>query len=270
MQESAALLLDQQRFEGWAAFTLGSAQLATSQPGQFVALRCAAPGSYDPLLRQPLFVAATDQRANTATLLLPEAHPAYDSLNSRLRGAALDLLGPLGHGWKIGSAVRTLALLGTAAQAPALFALAQAAVARRLAVSVSIGATNDGQIPINSPAESSAPPAFLLPPAAEYHVAYGSDPAEAALTLLDEQLLRWADLLAIALPSSYLPRVARHVRNTRLQWNRDFAQAALLDPADTQLACCVGVCGVCSIETRHERQLVCSAGPIFDLRDLVR
>jgi dihydroorotate dehydrogenase electron transfer subunit len=268
MDQGAALLLDQQRFDGWATWTLGAAQLAATQPGQFVALRCAATDSYDPLLRQPLFVAATDVRAGTATLLLPDTHPAYGFLNSRLRGAALDLLGPLGHGWKIGGSVRTLALLGTAAQAPALFALAQVAVAKRLAVSVSIGASNDK--PAQGTAGIGAPPAFLLPPAAEYHVAYGADPAEAALTLLDEQLLRWADLLAIALPSSYLPRVAQHVRTTRLQWSRDFAQAALLDPADAALACCVGVCGVCGIETRHEHRLACSSGPVFDLRDLVR
>jgi hypothetical protein len=166
--------------------------------------------------------------------------------------------------------VRTLALLGTAAQAPALFALAQVAVTRGLAVSVSIGATDEEPAQSKNAMAMVAPPAFLLPAAAEYHVAYGADPAAAALTLLDEQLLRWADLLAIALPSSYLPRVAQHVRNTRLQWSRDFAQAALLDPADTSLACCVGVCGVCSIEARHERRLVCSSGPVFDLRDLVR
>ena len=268
MHEGVALLLDQQRFEGWATWTLGSAQLAATQPGQFVALRCAAPDSYDPLLRQPLFVAATDGRAGTAMLLLPDTHPAYAFLNSRPRGAALDLLGPLGHGWKIGGSVRTLALLGTAAQAPALFALAQAAVARRLAVSVSIGATNDETAQSNNTAGVDAPPAFLLPAAAEYHVAYGPDPAAAALTLLDEQLLRWADLLAIALPSIYLPRVAQHVRNTRLQWSRDFAQAALLDSA--RLACCVGVCDACGIEARHQRRLVCSSGPVFDLRDLVR
>jgi dihydroorotate dehydrogenase electron transfer subunit len=269
MREGAVLLLDQQRFEGWATFTLGSAQLAMTKPGQFVALRCASEESYDPLLRQPLFVAATDQRDRTAMILLPDTHPAYLFLNSQPRGVTLDVLGPLGEGWKIDDSVRTVALLGTAIQAPALFALAQLAVARRLAVSVSIGVTSDEATQPANAAQMSAPPAFLLPAAAEYHVAHGSDPAEAALALLDEQLLRWADLLAIALPARLLPHVAHRVRTTRLQWSRGFAQAALFEPADTRLACCVGMCGACMIETRRERRLACSSGPIFDLRDLV-
>ncbi|HEX6287860.1 MAG TPA: hypothetical protein VFZ66_01650 [Herpetosiphonaceae bacterium] len=269
MHEHTAILLDQRRFERWAAFTLGSAQLAAVQAGQLIALRCASVGSYDPLLRQPLFVAAADRQVATCTLLVPDTDPAHWFLNSQPRGAALDILGPLGHGWKLGASVRTLALLGTTAQAPALFGLAHDAVGRGLAVSVVLGA-RDKDSDDSTDAGTSAPPPFLLPAAAEYNITHGPDPAAAALALLDEQLLRWADLLALALPSADLPQAAQRVRSVRLQWPREFAQAALLDPADARLVCCVGVCGVCGIEAKQGRRLVCSAGPVFDLRDLVR
>lgn len=271
MQESTAILLDQQRFERWASFTLGSAQVATAQPGQYVALRCAPVGSYDPLLRQPLFVATADPRASTCTLLVSDLDPAYDFLNSQVRGATINLLGPLGHGWNVAAPVRTLALIGTSIQASALFALAHSSVARGLSVTLVLGASDDDSPAANGDLQAlSAPPPFLLPAAAEYNVAQGDDPAEAVLSLLDDALLRWADLLAIALPVELLPRVAQSVRNVRLQWNRDFAQVALLSPKQNQLACCVGICGACSIDVRHGRKLVCSDGPVFDLRDLVR
>jgi dihydroorotate dehydrogenase electron transfer subunit len=263
MQESRAMLLDQQRFERWASFTVGAAQLAAAQPGQFVGLRCTPANSYDPLLRQPLFVVAADPRAKTCTLLASDLDPAYDFLNRQPRGTVLDLIGPLGRGWNLAATVRTLALIGTAAQAPALFALAHSAIARGLAVALSIVAAADGEA-------IAAPPPFLLPAAAEYHIVQDDDLAQAGLALLDDTLLRWADLLAIALPAELLPEVAQRVRQVRLQWNRDFAQVALLGTARHQIACCVGVCGVCGIEARHGRKLLCSDGPIFDLRDLVR
>lgn len=271
MQESTAILLDQQRFERWTSFTLGSAQLAAAQPGQYVALRCAPAGSYDPLLRQPLFVATTDPRANTSTLLVSDLDPAYDFLNMQVRGATLNLLGPLGRGWNVGASVRTLALIGTPAHASALFALAHSCVARGLSVTLALGDTGDDAATANAePQPLIGPPPFLLPAAAEYNVAQGDDPAEAALSLLDDTLLRWADLLAIALPVELLPRVAQRVRAVRLQWNRDFAQVALLSTQEHQLACYVGICGACSIDGRQGRKLVCSEGPVFDLRDLVR
>lgn len=264
MIEPTTIVLEQQQFGDWASLTLGLAQrtsaLATARPGQFVALRCTTAGSYDPLIRRPLFIAATDAQAGTCQLLVARTDPAFAFVSALSRGAHLDVLGPLGQGWTIDGAARMLALLGTATHAAALFALAHGAVGRGLSVSVLLGTDET----------LSAPEPFLLPAAAEYNVAVGTSADSAALSLLDEQVLRWADQVAVALPQTQLSAVAQRVRNVRLQWSRGFAQAALLHPDDSGLACCVGVCGVCAIETRQAARLACIDGPIFDLRDLVR
>lgn len=253
--EPSAILLDQQHHGDWAWITLGSAPLAAARPGQFLALRCAQPGSYDPLVRESRFIAATDVRAGTTQLLLRRDDPACAFLSTQRQGIHLDILGPLGHGWNVARSVRTVALVGTAAQSAPLVALAHQSVAAGLAVSVGLGTD-----------ESAAPPAFLLPAAAEYNIAQSPNAALAAVSLLDDQLLRWADLVAVSLPSAHLPAVAQRIRAVRLQWNAAFAQAAVLPP----LACCIGVCGVCVVETHRERRLACVDGPIFDLRELVR
>lgn len=259
-----AIMLEQQQFGDWAWLTIGSAQrssaLAAARPGQFVAVRCAGVGSYDPLIRRAIFIATTDQQSGTCKLLVSQRDPAFAFLTGLTRGAALDLLGPLGHGWTVDPATRMLALLGTASAAASLFALAHWAVGRGLGVSVLLGA--DEQV--------TAPEPFLLPAAAEYNVATGTDAAVAALSLLDDQMLRWADLLAIALPQTQLSAAAQRVRNVRLQWSRGFAQAALLAPDSGGLPCCTGICGTCAVETRQGTRLSCVDGPIFDLRDLVR
>ena len=105
-----------------------------------------------------------------------------------------------------------------------------------------------------------------MPPAAEYNIAASRASEAAALSLLDDALLRWADMLGVALPLPFWSRVARRVGDARIQWSRGFAQVAVLPP----LACGVGVCGACGVETLRGPRLACVDGPIFDLRALVR
>ncbi|PLS78405.1 MAG: hypothetical protein CYG59_18835 [Chloroflexi bacterium] len=256
MQEVRAVLLEQQSFGPWRSVTLGAAALAAAQPGQYLALHWTGTGSFDPLLRQPLFVTTTDSRAGTCELLVEATSPALGFLGNAAPGTTLDVLGPLGKGWQLAADVRTLAVLGTAATAPALFGLAHHAIARGVAVTVLLGTASRDE----------APPPFLLPAAAEYNVAQSKAFASAAIALLDDHALRWADMLAAALPHPYWAKLAQRVSDVRIRWSRGFAQVAVLPP----LPCCVGVCGVCAVETRHASRLACVDGPVFDLRDLVR
>jgi dihydroorotate dehydrogenase electron transfer subunit len=50
----------------------------------------------------------------------------------------------------------------------------------------------------------------------------------------------------------------------KYRWERGFASALLEGP----LVCGVGACGVCAIELRRGMRLLCSDGPVFDLRDV--
>lgn len=256
MQQPSAVLLTIDRHDVWASVTLGAPVLANAAPGQFLALRCALPGSFDPLPRQPVFIAAGDVATGTCQLLLRADDPALRFLEQLPAGAALDVLGPLGHGWTIDLQTRTIALVGVATQAAPLIALARHAVARGAAVALLLGA----------PKRSAAPPPFLLPAAAEYNIAASRAEAAAALSSADDMLLRWADMLAVALPFPFWGRVAQRVGDARIRWSRGFAQVAVLPP----LACSVGLCGACEVETRNGHKLACADGPIFDLRDLVR
>ncbi len=270
MQEHSATLLDHQRLGRWSRWTFSAPGLANLQPSQYVALRCASAGSYDPLVREPLFAAGTDARAGTMSWLVEQNDAAWAFLASQPIGAALNVLGPMGHGWQISPAARTVALVGTTAHAAALFGLAQHVVARGLAASLLLGAH----------AADAAPPPFLLPADAEYNLAIArgdgretkdeqdipSSAATAALELLTADTLRWADVLAVALPFEMLSTVAQRVRQHRLQWTDGMVQALVLPPP----ACHVGVCGVCAVPTRQGHRLACVDGPVFDLREVAR
>jgi len=247
-------LLTIQTFDAWCWAAIRSERAANAAPGQYLGLRCAAPGGWDPLARQPLFVAAADPRAGTAQLLFPTTHPAAAFLGSLAPETPLDALGPLGRGWRVDASARALALAGTAEHAAALWSLAHHAIGRGLTVSVLLG--GDERLP--------PPPPFLLPAAAEYDTAVGVDAGTAALTLLTAQLLAWSDLVALALPPALLNHARQLVRSARLQWRPNYAQALWLPPP----ACSTGACGVCAVPLHRGTALACVDGPVFDLREL--
>jgi len=290
MQEYTATVADHQRLGRWSRWTLHAPALVNMEPGQYVAMRCAAPGSYDPLVRLPLWAADADARAGTLSVLLAQDEPAGKFLARQPVDGSIDLLGPLGRGWQIAPTARTLAIVGTIEHAGALFGLAQRAVRRGLAVSLLLGADEP----------DAAPPPFLLPADAEYNVTGAwdagtgkqaskgtkkrkreqeTDPiqhptsaipngaaAAVAVRQLTDDTIRWADVLACTLPLEQLTIVAQRMRATRLNWADGMAQALVLPLP----VCHVGVCGVCAMPTRQGYRLACVDGPVFDLKELAR
>ncbi len=284
MQEYTATIVEHQRLGRWSRWALHAPALVNMDPGQYVAMRCAPPNSYDPLVRLPLWTADADPRGGTITVLLARDAPAWQFLARQPIGGSIDLLGPVGRGWQIAPTARTLAIVGTTEHAGALFGLAQRAVRRGLAVSLLLGADEP----------DAAPPPFLLPADAEYNVAQGTrnteqgtgkqasketkkqkrqqeaDPIPNSQSKIENQLsddtIRWADVLACALPLDQLTLVAQRIRAARLNWADGLAQALVLPPP----VCHVGVCGVCAVPTRGGYRLACVDGPVFDLKELAR
>lgn len=237
-------------------------QLAQSvQPGQYCMVRCCHPTASDPLLRRPFFVHSVRRDQGTCAFLVHVRGRGTAWLAEQGVGAALDIMGPLGHGWEIRSTVRNLLLVSDGATIPAVTLLAQVASEQELAV------TLVGQF---ATVEEAYPPT-LLPPEVEYHIVTagsGSEPAgqsrqqDEIVTVLGEYLL-WAD--AAYLNVSRETSVTLYNRYERLRV-KHFAQGTLLYP----LVCGNGVCLTCNVETRGGMKLVCRDGPVFVLRDIVR
>lgn len=240
--------LDAQRI----VVTLGAPALAAAaSAGQRVAVR--APGDA-PIHRITVPFSAIDQQAGTVSFLWGGADEALRQRELRV-GDTLNILGPIGHSWTVDAAARQLLLVGTTGLVGSLLALATSALRRHCAVTMVLGG------PIGP-----GLPAGLVPADVEYHLGRGLDPAGAALDLLDDGTIRWADAIFAALPASSWSRLAQRVERTRVRWDRGLAQA----DAEMALPCAVGVCGVCELPVGRKARLVCVDGPIFDLRDLTR
>ena len=107
-----------------------------AQPGQFCMVRCCDTLATDPLLRRPFFVHSVQRGRGLCTLLVHVRGRGTAWLVKQQEGAALDILGPMGHGWILRAVVRNLLLISEDAHIPALTLLAQYAIEQELAVTL--------------------------------------------------------------------------------------------------------------------------------------
>ena len=269
--------------------TLHSPELARSaRAGQYLLVRCAEQGSYDPLLRRALFVAAAEPALGQVGLLYEPSERGLAWLSRGRAGDTLDVLGPFGQPLTLDGRTRNLLLVGFGPGLAALLLLAREAAGRGCAVTLLAGAAQ----------AETLPPPFLLPGEVEYQTNVGpatdllvSQPPLAP-TEGDKETSRqadkqkkqkrgsvslspnlpvssspiaWADQICAALPSDQLSVLANAIRTVKYRWERGFASALLEGP----LICGVGACGACAVELRRRTRMLCSDGPTFDLRDVM-
>ncbi len=218
--------------------------------GQYLLIRCSAPGVYDPPLRRALFVAAANAALGQVGLLYaPGGDRGLGWLAALQAGAVLDVSGPLGKPFGLEATTRSLLLIGQGAALGALMLLAHEALGRGASATLLAAA----------PDQSLLPPPFLLPPALEYQSTIG-----APETLYAAAQIAWADQIAAALPAQAIPALRNAVYASRIRSSRGLARVLL----DGPLVCGTGACGVCEVALRGGRRLLCWDGPVLDLRDL--
>lgn len=224
---------------------------ARVQPGHVLAFR---PGlsSLDPLLRKALPIAALDTAAGIISLLITDTS---DTPQQR-PGDQIEIVGPIGRGWRLDQQTRNIVLLGDEPHLGALLFMAQAGSRVSANITLLVGV-----------AEKRPPlPGALVPAAVEYQFGQGADPALAALELLDSHLLRWADVLYTTLPLRVYPELADRIRAGRIQWSPGFAHGLLIPP----MACFCGICDTCLVAEARHAWRACMDGPQCDVRDFVR
>ncbi|HOU14435.1 MAG TPA: hypothetical protein PKZ84_15110 [Anaerolineae bacterium] len=218
-------------------------------PGAFVLADLGGP------LREALFPAAID--ADGFTVMLPPRHP----VTRLLPGATVNLLGPLGQGFRLGGATRLL-LVAEAACLPPLLPLLDAAPAVALVV--------------EAPTRAQLPSPDRFPPTVELTLVTrdgstgylgpleSQEPAPANLQRVLPhlvELIAWAECACFACAPDRYAALAGIVRAARIQPAPDFAQALV----QTAMPCGVGACEVCRISTRAGEKHACIEGPVFDM-----
>lgn len=225
-------------------------------PGQFFNIICRFPTSLDPLLRRPYSVFRVDLAASTLTFLVRPFGRGSAWLADRKPGEVIGLLGPLGNSFTVNErAQRLLMLAGGVGVAP-LVMLADDATARGLDVVFVMGAASeDGLL---APTE--------LPPGVEFLAATddGSRGHHGLATDVVADYVTWADQVFACGPEP-MYRTLRDVV-TPLRVNR---KPPVQVSVERGMACGLGACLGCVVETRRGMIASCVQGPVFDLDDLV-
>jgi dihydroorotate dehydrogenase electron transfer subunit len=221
-----------------------------ASPGRFLMFRF--PDRNDPLLARPMSYHRV--RAGGEVAILYQAFGRVTSmLSQQPAGAEMALWGPLGRGFNVRPASQNLLLVAGGMGVAPLVWLAEESVAKGRNVTFVVGARSASMLP----------PSSLLPPQVELMVATedGSAGRKGVASHIFEECLPWADQVFACGPRAMYESMASVVRGLS---DRTPVQVLL----ETPMACGMGLCYGCAIETRRGVRQVCHDGPRFELRDV--
>lgn len=221
---------------------------ASSQPGQFVMVRCGE--GYAPLLRRPLSIHRISDDGSKLALLFAVVGRGTGWLAQRKECEVIDIFGPLGRGFTVHpDSTKLLLVAGGVGIAPLVY-LAERALADGCSVRLVLGAETASQIY----------PRNLVPQDAEPFIATadGSMGEKGLVTDLLPRFIDWADQIFACGP---------------IPMYRTMAAMELAKPVqvllEQMMGCGFGACFGCRIETRQGMKFVCKDGPVFELREVI-
>jgi len=236
--------------------TAPDAVVTQLRAGQFLDVLCRLPGFFDPLLRRPYSVYRVDTTGSTLTLLVRPFGRGSAWLASRPVGTVLNVLGPLGNRFEITPRSNNLLLVAGGVGAAPLVMLAHDAVQRGLNVTFLMGAAD----------VSGLLPTAELPGPVEYQTATdnGTMGHHGFVTELVTDYLVWADQVFACGPEAMFLSLRRVV-----QANRPGTKPTVQVSVERDMACGLGACLGCVVETRAGLRTSCVQGPIYDMEEVI-
>ncbi len=251
IQETAArVIANQQLTERLWLVTVEVGEMAAAvQPGQFVHMLI--PGMEGHVLRRPFSVFYVDAQAGTLTILYQVVGFGSQHLTTVAPGATASVMGPIGHGWKAPEGVKTALLIAGGVGGAPLFMHAQELVAAGVQVEVVLGAQTAEALVCE--------PKYTELLGHEPHLATddGTRGHAGFVTTVAEELIakQQFDYVAICGPEPMM----RIVSDATLK-----AGLPTFVSLEKRMACGIGACLSCIVETVDGRKRSCVDGPVFD------
>jgi dihydroorotate dehydrogenase electron transfer subunit len=232
------------------------AVLARLQPGQFFNIVTRFSGSFDPLLRRPYSVYRARRDTSTLTFLVRPFGRGSAWLAERLPGERVGMLGPLGNSFTIPDRAQRLLMIGGGVGVAPLVMLSDEATSVKLDVVFVMGAANEWGLLAASE----------LPDRVEYVVATddGSRGHRGLATEVVGDFVQWADQIYACGPEPMYRTLRAVVDPVRIN-RRPSIQVSV----ERGMACGLGACLGCVVETTHGMIASCVKGPVFDLDEVV-
>ena len=224
------------------------------EPGQFVHMR--VPGMEGHILRRPFSVYARDAQAATIDVLYQVVGFGSDHMTTLASGVEPELIGPVGHGWQVPEGARRVLLVAGGVGAAPLFMLAERLVADGADVEVVLGAqTADALVTRDRYAA-------LLGREPRISTDDGSAGFHGFCTAIAKDLLAeggW-DLVCACGPEPVMKITAGLAAEAGVP-----CEVSL----ERRMACGVGACLSCVVDTVAGKRRACVDGPVFPAEEVV-
>lgn len=221
-------------------------------PGQFVHIM--VPGDATELLRLPFSVYRSLPEEGTIALMYQTIGRGTQRLSMLLPGTPTDLIGPIGGCWDPPEGCSRALLVSGGLGAAPLVMLAEQLADRGVGIDICMGAPTSSRLVARED----------LARCGELHIATddGSEGSEGFCTQVSELLLQDNDYdyLATCGPYPMERIVARQAEAYEV-----YCEVSL----ETLMACGVGACLSCVVDTVEGKRRVCVDGPIFDAGKVV-
>lgn len=247
--------------------TLESPEIAASiEPGQFVHMK--VPRMEDHILRRPFSVFSRDVDNGTVEILYQVVGFGTDHMTTLEPGLSVEMIGPVGHGWSMQARGSRALLVGGGVGAAPLFMQCEALVAGGVDVDVVLGAQTHGALVCRE----------------RYLDVFEKDGSDAGdrvrcatddgtfgragfCTSLVEEALEAAnaqghpyDYVAVCGPESLMKIVSGIARSHGVPCELSM---------EKRMACGVGACLSCVVETTSGKRRSCVDGPVFNAEEVV-
>jgi dihydroorotate dehydrogenase electron transfer subunit len=219
-----------------------------ASPGQFAMLRCEG----NAFLRRPLSIHRLNNGKTQLAFLFSAVGKGTHWLSELNPGRCIDVLGPLGKGFTINPASQNLLLIAGGMGIAPLGFLAETAISRGKSVSLLLGASTASLIC----------PEQLLPANVTCLLTTedGSCGRQGYVTRCLPEALPKTDQIYACGPTPMFRALAGDIALR----DKD-VQVSL----EIRMACGLGICYGCTVNTRQGAMQVCKHGPVFRLCDII-
>lgn len=254
IEEAAQIVSNEQAAERLYFIELHSPQIAHAiKPGQFVHMQI--PGMPDKILRRPFSVFKADRTSGVLTILYQVVGAGTEHLSSLEAGQTCSLIGPVGNTWAPPAGARCLLVAGGVGAAP-LFMLAEELAQAAQGLHVVLGAQTKGAHVTLASYE--ALPNTTLAVATDDgsfgHAGFCTQPAQDAIASGN------FGYVAVCGPEPLIKIVAGMAQEAGLP-----CEVSL----ERRMACGVGACLSCVVDTTAGKKRCCVDGPIFQAAEVV-
>jgi len=237
---------------------------ARVEPGQFVHLRLM--GFEAHILRRPLSVYGADPSTGNIELMYQVVGSGTDWMTGLKQGTNLDVIGPLGRGWHPPTDVRRVLLVSGGLGAAPLTMLAQQLLSQGAEVESIMGAPTAERLVCRDRlhAEGTGHLSIATDDGSEGHGGYCTEILESRLIAMsyggshEEQF----DYAAVCGPAPMM----RIACDLIIRFVPDLCCELSLE---RQMACGIGACLSCAVETTSGFRRSCKDGPVFDAREVI-